>query len=43
MDDPHAGAGKFTAKRKPPIVKSDALFIHLAQIIDANLKDEECS
>ena len=30
-------------KRKAQIVKSDALFLYLAQVIDANLKDEESS
>ncbi len=43
MDDTQGGAGKITVKRKPQIVKSDALFLHLAQIIEANFKDEEGS
>jgi hypothetical protein len=34
--DPQAGAGNIPSKRKQQIVKSDALFFHLAQIIDAD-------
>ncbi len=40
---PQAGTSKSVPKRKPQIVKSDALFLYLAQVIDANLKDEEGS
>lgn len=40
---PQAGIPKTTTKRKPQIVKSDALFLYLAQAIDANLKDGEGS
>ncbi len=39
-EEPQAGTAKPAAKRKQQIVKSESLFLHLAQIIDANLKDE---
>ncbi len=39
-DEPQAETAKPAARRKPQIVKSESLFLHLAQIIDANLKDE---
>ena len=43
---PQAGTLKSVPKRKPQIFKSDALFLYLAvlaQVIDANLKEEEGS
>jgi len=41
--EPQAAPERTALKRKQQIVKSDSVFLHLAQIIDANLKDEEGS
>jgi hypothetical protein len=38
-----AGTARSASKRKAQIVKSESFFLYLAQIIDANLKDEEGS
>jgi hypothetical protein len=42
-DEAQAASGKPAGKRKIQLVKSDGLFHVLAQIIDANLKEEEGS